>query len=216
MDLNFIRRFLPELLNGTIVTAELAGMAIAAALLLGLVVALAEMSRWRAISTAARAYVEIARNTPLLVQLYLIYFGLAMMNLGVSGFLSGCMALSLQNTAYIAEIYRAGLQSVSRLQVEGGKALGMSRYDVLTIVVLPQAVVRMLPPLFSQFILIVKDTSIVSAIAVGELMEQGKLLSERTASTYEIFLAVAMIYLLITSAVTLFGRFVEHRFAVVR
>ena len=214
VDLTFVARFLPALLEGTLVTLELSILAILAALTLGMVVALGSLSARPVLSLPAGAFVQCMRNTPLLVQLYLVYFGLGMIGIGLSAFVSGLIALSAQNAAYIAEIYRGGLQSVSRTQIEAGKALGMSRREIFELIELPQAFMRVVPPLCSQFIQIIKDTSIVSAIAVGELMHQGKMLSERTAATYEIFVLVGLLYLVITSAVTFATRRFERRFAI--
>lgn len=214
VDLTSVARFLPGLLEGTLVTLELSALAIVAALILGMVVALASLSGRLVLALPAGAFVQCMRNTPLLVQLYLVYFGLGMIGIGLSAFLSGLIALAAQNAAYIAEIYRGGLQSISRTQIEAGKALGMSRREIFELIELPQAFMRVVPPLCSQFIQIIKDTSIVSAIAVGELMHQGKLLSERTAATYEIFFMVGLFYLIITSAVTFATRRFERRFAI--
>jgi polar amino acid transport system permease protein len=214
IDTAFVTRFLPNLLQGTLVTLELSVLAIAVALVLGLVVAVAALSRRRVPVLAAGAFVQSMRNTPLLVQLYLVYFGLGMIGLGLSAFLSGLIALAAQNSAYIAEIYRGGLQSVSRTQIEAGKALGMGRREVFELIVLPQALMRVVPPLCNQFIQIIKDTSIVSAIAVAELMHEGKMLSERTAATYEIFFIVGLIYLIITAAATFGTRLLERHFAI--
>src|SRR5258705_2596375 len=154
----------------------------------------------------AGAFIQCMRNTPLLVQLYLVYFGLGMIGLPLTAFVSGLIALTAQNSAYIAEIYRGGLQSVNRTQIEAGKALGMSRRDIFELIQLPQAFMRVVPPLCSQFIQIIKDTSIVSAIAVGGLMHQGKMLSERTAATYEMFAMAGLFYLVLTSVVRSAGR----------
>ena len=214
IDLSFVARFLPALLEGTLVTLELSVLAIAAALILGMVIALAALSGRNVLMLSAGAFVQCMRNTPLLVQLYLVYFGLGMIGFGLSAFVSGLIALTAQNSAYIAEIYRGGLQSIGRTQIEAGKALGMSRRDVFELVELPQAFMRVVPPLCSQFIQIIKDTSIVSAIAVGELMHQGKMLSERTAATYEIFVMVGLFYLVITAIVTFATRRFERRFAI--
>ncbi len=214
VDLTSVARFLPGLLEGTLVTLELSALAIVAALILGMVIALASLSGRLVLALPAGAFVQCMRNTPLLVQLYLVYFGLGMIGIGLSAFLSGLIALAAQNAAYIAEIYRGGLQSISRTQIEAGKALGMSRREIFELIELPQAFMRVVPPLCSQFIQIIKDTSIVSAIAVGELMHQGKLLSERTAATYEIFFMVGLFYLVITSAVTFATRRFERRFAI--
>lgn len=213
-DLSFVARFLPDLLEGAVITLELSTLAIAAALVLGLAVALAGLSGRKPLSLTAGAFIQSMRNTPLLVQLYLVYFGLGMIGIGLSAFVSGLIALTAQNSAYIAEIYRGGLQSISRTQIEAGKALGMRRRDIFELVELPQAFMRVVPPLCNQFIQIIKDTSIASAIAVGELMHQGKLLSERTAATYEIYIMVGLFYLVMTSTVTFATRRFESRFAI--
>jgi His/Glu/Gln/Arg/opine family amino acid ABC transporter permease subunit len=215
VDLTFVARFLPALLEGTLVTLELSVLAIVAALVLGMLVALGSLSGRLIFSVPSQAFVQCMRNTPLLVQLYLVYFGLGMIGIELSAFVCGLIALSAQNAAYIAEIYRGGLQSVSRTQIEAGRALGMRARQIFELIELPQAFMRVVPPLCSQFIQIIKDTSIVSAIAVGELMHQGKMLSERTAATYEIFVIVGLLYLVITSAVTLATRRFERRFAIV-
>ena len=214
LDVNFILRNLPPFWKGLVVTVELSLLAIGVALVWGLVVAFARMSSRWPLRTAAAAYVELVRDTPVLVQMYFIYFGFAMAGFGLTGFVSGLLALSLQNGGYIAEIYRAGIESVSMRQVEGGKALGMSYWDVMSLVVLPQALVRVIPPLANQFIVIIKDTSLVSAIAVAELTQIGKLLTERTAASYEVFLTIAALYLIMTGIVSGLSRLAEHRFAV--
>jgi polar amino acid transport system permease protein len=214
LDWRFVERSLPFFLSGLTVTLELSILAIAIAIVWGLAVAFGRMSRYRALRAAAGGYIELVRNTPLLVQMYFIYFGFAMAGYGLSGFLSGLLALSLQNGGYLAEIFRAGIQSISVLQIEGAKALGMRRGLILRLVVLPQAVVRVIPPLGNQFILIIKDTSLVSAIAVGDLMQAGKLLSERTGASYEIFVILALFYLALTSLVAGIQRLLEARLAV--
>lgn len=213
-DWRFILRSFPFFLSGLAVTLELSFLAIAIAIAWGLAVAFGRMSRSWALRALAGTYIEIVRNTPLLVQMYFIYFGFAMAGYGLSGFVSGLLALCVQNGGYLAEIFRAGIQSISVLQIEGAKALGMRRWLTLRVVVLPQATVRVIPPLASQFILIIKDTSLVSAIAVGDLMQAGKLLSERTGASYEIFLILALFYLVMTSLVAGIQRLLETRFAI--
>jgi polar amino acid transport system permease protein len=204
-------RYLPVFLEGALVTVELALSAIVIVIVWGLVVAAARLSRRRGLAVLAGGYIQLMRNTPLLVQIYFIYFGFAMAGFALSGFGSGLLALCLQNGAYVAEIYRGGLQSLSAKQIEGGRALGMTPWLTFRIVVLPQAVARVVPALGNQFVLILKDTSIVSAIAVGELTHVGKLLSERTAATYEIFFVLAAFYLIMTSVVTTLVRLYERR-----
>jgi polar amino acid transport system permease protein len=209
----FLVRYLSVFLEGALVTVELALASIAIVIVWGLVVAAARLSRGRVLAGLAGGYIQLMRNTPLLIQIYFIYFGFSMAGVGLSGFASGLLALCLQNGAYAAEIYRGGLQSLSIKQIEGGRALGMTPWLTFRIVVLPQAVARVVPALGNQFVLILKDTSIVSAIAVGELMHVGKLLSERTAATYEIFFVLAAFYLVMTSIVTMLVRLYERRVA---
>jgi His/Glu/Gln/Arg/opine family amino acid ABC transporter permease subunit len=213
-DLNFVIRNLPIFGNGLVVTVELSLLAIFFAMVWGLVVAFGRIARSRLPRTLASAYIELVRDTPVLVQMYFIYFGFAMAGFGLSGFMSGLLALSLQNGGYVAEIYRAGIGSISVRQIEGGKALGMSPWDVMSLVVLPQALVRVIPPLANQFIVLIKDTSLVSAIAVADLTQTGKLLTERTAASYEVFLTVAVFYLAMTGIVSGLSRLAERQFAI--
>src|SRR5580704_12278098 len=214
LDFHFILRNLPLFGKGLLVTVELSALAIVAAMLWGLVVAFGRMSQFRALRLLATGYIEVVRDTPVLIQMYFIYFGFSMAGFGLSGFVSGLLALSLQNGGYVAEIYRAGIESISIKQVEGGKALGMSRRDVMSIVILPQALVRVIPPLANQLIVIIKDTSLVSAIAVAELTQIGKLLTERTAASYEVFLTIAAMYLMMTGIVSGLSRLAERHFAI--
>ncbi|HEV8032838.1 MAG TPA: amino acid ABC transporter permease [Stellaceae bacterium] len=213
-DLNFVIRNLPIFGNGLVVTVELSLLAIFFAMVWGLVVAFGRIARSRLPRTLASAYIELVRDTPVLVQMYFIYFGFAMAGFGLSGFMSGLLALSLQNGGYVAEIYRAGIESISVRQIEGGKALGMSPWDVMSLVVLPQALVRVIPPLANQLIVLIKDTSLVSAIAVADLTQTGKLLTERTAASYEVFLTVAVFDLAMTGIVSGLSRLAERQFAI--
>jgi His/Glu/Gln/Arg/opine family amino acid ABC transporter permease subunit len=212
LDLNFIARLMPELLEGAEVTVELALLTMVVCLVWGLVVALAQATRGP-LGWLAGAYVQIARNTPLLIQMYLVYFGLSMAGIPLSGFMSGLLALCLQNGAYVAEIYRGGLQSVSARQFEAGRALGMRRVALYRIVVLPQVVARVVAPLANQAISITKDTAQVAAIAVMDVMKVAQVWVESSANTYDVFLAVALIYLVLTSIVTVIARFAEQRLA---
>src|SRR5258708_1098614 len=157
-DLRFLVRLLPELLEGAKVTVELALLTMAICLVWGLLVALAQSAKGP-LSWLAGAYVQLVRNTPLLIQMYLVYFGFSMAGFGLSGFASGLLALCAQNGGYVAEIYRGGLQSVSIRQFEAGRALGMRRRTLYTTVILPQVVAPGIPPLTNPHIPILTDTS---------------------------------------------------------
>ena len=211
-DPNFIARLIPALLEGAEVTVELALLTIGICLVWGLAVALAQAARGP-LGWLAGGYIQIVRNTPLLIQLYLVYFGFSMGGFGLSGFASGLLALCLQNGGYVAEIYRGGLQSVSLRQYEAGRALGMRRWTLYSTVILPQVVARIIPPMTNQSISIIKDTSQVAAIAVMEIMKISEIWVETSANTYDVFLGAALIYLVLTSAASLAGRLFERWFA---
>ena len=211
-DPHFIARLMPALLEGAEVTVELALLTIAICLVWGLAVALAQAMRGP-LGWLAGGYIQIVRNTPLLIQLYLVYFGFSMGGFGLSGFASGLLALCLQNGGYVAEIYRGGLQSVSLRQYEAGRALGMRRWTLYSTVILPQVVARIIPPMTNQSISIIKDTSQVAAIAVMEIMKISEIWVETSANTYDVFLGAALIYLALTTTVSLAGRLFERWFA---
>ena len=214
LDFSFIQRNLPLFLDGMIVTVQLAALAIAISLAWGLVIARARMSRVAPLRWLANAYIELVRNTPVLVQIYFIYFGFAAVGFHISGFMSALLALAAQNGGYMAEIYRAGIQSISIKQIEGAKALGMRWRTIMSMIVLPQAIVRVIPPIGNQSILVIKDTSLASTVAVAEMMQVGKMLTERTAASYEVFFTLAALYLVLTGVVALAFRVLERRLVI--
>jgi His/Glu/Gln/Arg/opine family amino acid ABC transporter permease subunit len=213
-DLNFLARLFPALLEGAEVTVELAVLTMAICVVWGLVVALGQATRGP-LGWISGAYIQVVRNTPLLIQMYIVYFGLSLAGIPLSGFSSGLLALCLQNGGYVAEIYRGGLQSVSARQFEAGRALGMRRWPLYRSVILPQVIARVIPPLANQGISITKDTSQVAAIAVMEIMKVAQVWVESSANTYDVFLAVALIYLVLTSVVSLGARVAERQLAFV-
>src|SRR5258708_39365938 len=203
---------MPALLEGAEVTVELALLTIAICLVWGLVVALAQATRGP-LGWLAGGYVQIVRNTPLLIQMYLVYFGFSMGGFGLSGFASGLLALCMQNGGYVAEIYRGGLQSISARQYEAGRALGMRRWTLYRVVVMPQVIARVIPPLANQGVSIIKDTSQVAAIAGMDIMKIAQIWVESSSNTYDVFLGVAIIYLCLISLASLAGKLFERRLA---
>ncbi|MDB5401982.1 MAG: Glutamate transport rane-spanning protein [Rhodopila sp.] len=214
IDVHFLARLFPALLEGAEVTVELAVLTMAICVVWGLVVALGQATRGP-LGWAAGAYIQIVRNTPLLIQMYIVYFGLSLVGVPLSGFASGLLALCLQNGGYVAEIYRGGLQSVSARQYEAGRALGMRRWTLYRSVILPQVIARVIPPLANQGISITKDTSQVAAIAVMEIMKVAQVWVESSANTYDVFLAVGLIYLVLTSVISVGARVAERQLAFV-
>jgi polar amino acid transport system permease protein len=202
---------IPLLAEGLSTTLALAVPAILLSALWGVPVVVGLLARRRVVAAVARGYVELVRNTPVLVQMFFIFFGSGVLGYPLSGFTAGLIALVLQNGAYAAEIYRAGIQSVSTRQVEAGLAIGLLPSQAFRIVVLPQALRKVIPPLANQGTLIIKDTSLVATISVAELTFQARLLADRTAAVFEIFAALALFYIVLTSVFTLGMRLLESR-----
>lgn len=204
--------FVPgPLLDGLGMTVRIALSGLVLATLAGFGAALLRLSPWAAGRGLAHAYIGCLRNTPLLLQLFFVYFLIAPM-IGVGPFGAAVLALGLFEGAYMAELFRAGLQSVPRAQWEAGISLGLGAWGTLRMVMLPQAVRRILPPLTSQLVSLIKDTSLVSAIAVADLTMQAQVVIADTFLAFEIWLIVAALYLLLTLCVAVPARWLERRY----
>jgi His/Glu/Gln/Arg/opine family amino acid ABC transporter permease subunit len=214
LDLNFIARNLPLFIEGVTITVALAAAGGVGALCGGGLVVAGTTSRVRPVRAVAQAYVEAMRNTPVLIQMFLIYFGLATFGIRLPAFASALLALVMQNSAYVGEIYRAGFRSVSRRQYEAALALGLLPRTAILTMIMPQALRRVIPPLASQLVIILKDSSIASTITVAEVTQVGKLVLERTAAPYEVFATLAMIYLALSTIILGTSRLLERVFPV--
>lgn len=198
------------LLTGLGVTLKVCGLALVCALVFGLLGALGRLSRGILARTLARAYVETIRNTPLLVQIFLVYFVLAPV-LSLPRLWAAVLSLALFEGAYIAEILRAGIVGIERGQWEAAGSLALSPWQTYRHVVLPQAIRRVLPPLTGQTVSLVKDSALVSVIAVYDLTMQGRAIIAETFLTFEIWFAVAGVYLVLTLSLSTLSRHLEHR-----
>lgn len=207
-------RLYPSLISGFAITIAVGLTAMPLALLGGLVLLPLRMWMGRTAKLAVGAYIEFMRNTPLLLQIYLIYFGLPLLELYPSEFICGVIGIALQHSAFLVEIYRGGIEAISQRQWEAARAIGMSQTKALRHIILPQAGLRILGPLGNQLVILVKDTSLVSAIGVAELTMTGKVAIERLAVSIEIFLAIALLYLILTTLLGAGLRIIEHRVAV--
>jgi polar amino acid transport system permease protein len=195
-----VEQYLDRFAEGLENTLIAAGISLVAAIILGTFLAFGRMSSRTALWRPVAAYVEFIRATPLLVQIYLIYYGLPFLVPATgrwSELTLGTLALSLHNAAYMSEIVRAGVASVPRGQVEGGKAVGMSYLQRLRYIVLPQAFANILPPLLGQTAVLIKDTSLLSIIAVFDFLSAGLLLNSERVRPNESFLTIAVGYLAI-------------------
>lgn len=211
IDFSFVTRVAPTLADGLATTILLAVPAILLAAAWGIVVVMGLLARSRVLASITRGYVEVVRNTPILVQMFFIFFGSGYAGYPVSGFTAGLLALVLQNGAYAAEIYRGGIRAVTHRFAEAGLALGLTPRRAFRLIVLPMAIRNVIPPLSNQGVLIIKDTSLVATISVAELTFQARLLADRTAAVFEIFFTLALFYLVLTAVFSGGMRLLERR-----
>jgi polar amino acid transport system permease protein len=183
------------LLDGAVLTLQLSAITMAAGLVIGIVGALARSWGPRPVRLVAASYVEMIRNTPLLIQLFIVFFGLPSAGLRLDATTAAMAALSINLGAYATEIIRAGIQAIHKSQVEAGLALGLSRLQVFRYVVLFPALKVIYPALASQFILLMLATSIVSQISVPELFHNASVLQSRTFRDFEVYIVAAAMYL---------------------
>ncbi|OUL28919.1 ABC transporter permease subunit [Nostoc sp. 106C] len=199
-----IWRSFPTLLQGALVTLQLTVFSVVLGLVGGSLIGIVRLSRIPSVRWVARAYVDFFRGTPLLVQIFMIYFGIPAIaqELGFTfsfdRLVAGVVALSLNSAAYIAEIVRAGIQSIEPGQAEASQSLGLSAVQTMRYVIFPQAFRRMIPPLGNEFISLLKDTSLVAVIGFEELFRKGQLIVADNYRAFEIYAAVAVVYLCLT------------------
>jgi His/Glu/Gln/Arg/opine family amino acid ABC transporter permease subunit len=205
-----IPRHLPFLLEGALVTLELSIVSMAFALVIGLACAVGRTSGNATLAWLVAAYVEVMRDVPLLVVLLVIYFTLPQIGISLPGFWAGVLGLSLNVGAYLSEVFRAALGSVDKGEQEAGLSMGMSRATVFRRVTLPQAMRIAVPTVGGFFIALLKDSSLVSFIAVSELMRQGTILISNTFRSMEIYFMVAMVYFVMSFVASRIVRRVEH------
>jgi polar amino acid transport system permease protein len=200
------------LLWGLWLTLKLSALSLLFALVIGVVAGLGRVAHNPAARALAATYVELIRGTPLLVQIFIFYFFVGTV-LNLSAFTAGVAALAVFTGAYVAEIVRAGIEAVPRGQMEAARSLGMSYPQAMRHVVLPQALKKSLPALAGQFINLIKDSSLVSIMALTDLTKAGREVVSSTFSPFEVWFTVAAMYLLLTGALSLWVRSLERRFA---
>jgi polar amino acid transport system permease protein len=193
--LELFQRFLPEFLKGTAVTLELTAVGLTLGFVLGLLLALSRIYGSKPLKAIAIGYIEIFRGTPLLVQLFLIYYGLPSLGLTLSQTLSAYLALGLNSAAYQAEYLRGSIQAIGASQMTAGRAIGLSRWQTIWYVILPQALRLMIPAWSNEPISLLKTTAVVFLIAVQDLMAKAKRAATATYDPIGSYLAVAVIYL---------------------
>ncbi|MBS4021354.1 MAG: amino acid ABC transporter permease [Dethiobacter sp.] len=211
---------LPLLYKGVSLTLQLTVIAVGIGTVIGLFVSLLRVSRFKPFIWFSKSYIDFLRGTPLLVQIFLVHLGGPQLFTELLGrqvtfhpMMSAIIALSLNSGAYIAEIFRGGIQSIERGQMEAARSLGMTYGQAMRYVILPQAFKRSIPPLGNEFIAMLKDSSLVSVIALQELMMAGRIIAGRTFRPLETFTAIAVLYLIMTMTISQFVSYLERRFA---
>ena len=215
MDFNveIMKSAFPLLLAGAGITLEITALSVAFGMLIGIIIALIRLSRLKPLRWLGNVYVDFIRGPPRLVQIFLVYFALpGLIGHRVDAFFAAIAACSINSGAYVAEIFRGGIQSIDIGQMEAGRSLGMSWWQTMRYIILPQAFKRIIPPLGNEFIAMLKDSSLVSVIGFEELTRRGQLIIARTYASFEIWMAVAIIYLILTFTVARLTGLLERKF----
>lgn len=215
MDSSYIQAILPSLLNGTLQTLQIFFLTLLFSLPIGLPIALGSISKFAPMRVISKVYIWIFRGTPLMLQLFFVYYGLPILfgaAFRMQNLTAAVVTFSLNYAAYFAEIYRAGIQSIDAGQHEAAKTLGFSRWQTMRMVIIPQAIIRIIPPVSNEVITLIKDTALVTAIGVAELLKAAKDANNRDVNPTAFFLA-AIIYLALTFLLTLLSQWLERRFS---
>ncbi len=200
-DFSFLAEYWPELMRGLWLTVKLSAVTISLGYVVGTLLAIGRTSPRRWVRKLSGVYVEVIRNTPLLVQMFLIYFGLASLGWKLNADICAVVAIVINISAYTCEIMRAGIESIRQGQLEAASCLGLSRLQTLLMIVLPPATERVYPALTSQFILIMLTTSVVSQISAEELTSIAARIDSITFRSFEIYLVVALLYIMLAALV---------------
>jgi polar amino acid transport system permease protein len=211
LDWNIIVHYFPFLLSGAMLTLKISVLSLVLGLAFGLTGALCKLAHNPLLRWPAKFYIWLIRSTPLLVQLFIIYFGFPQIGIDLGPFLSGVLGLALNVGAYNAETIRGGIISVPKGQTEAARSLGMSATQAMRRIVLPQALRIFIPPLGNNFVILIKDTSLVSTITVVELTLTAQRLIGSTYKPFEMYIMAAVLYAVLTTAASMLLVAVERR-----
>lgn len=200
-----------QLLEGALITVEITSVSLLLGCVLGLLAGIGRLNpARRLIYGMCTAYVAAIRGTPLLVQLFILFFGLPQFGILLPAFLCGVLGLGVYSGAYVSEIVRGAIQSIDRGQMEAARSIGLSSSQAMQSVILPQAVVRMIPPLGNEFIALIKNSALVSLLTIHDLMHEGQKIISVSYRSLEVYLAIAVLYFVLTGITTLALRKLEQ------
>jgi len=195
--LKLIKDIIPQLLEGTLITLELTGVAISAGFIIGIFLVLGRLYGNQPVRAFCSGYISVFRGTPLLVQLFIVYYGLPRYGIRLSSFLAAFVGLGLNSAAYQAEYFRGAIQSIDKGQMMAARALGMSRFQCIVSIIIPQALRIVIPSWSNELIYTLKYSSVAYMIGAPELMAQAKFIAAENFRYFEVFLVVAFIYLVV-------------------
>ena len=214
LNVDLMINSLPLLIVGAGITIQITAISVGLGLIIGMFVGIARICNVKVLRALATVYIDFLRGTPLLVQIFLSYFALPMVvGQRVDPFIAAITACGINSGAYIAEIFRAGIQAIDEGQMEAGRSLGMSWVQTMRYIIVPQAFKNVIPPLGNEFIALLKDSSLVSVIGFEELTRRGQLIIARTYGSLEIWITVALIYLVMTLTISRLVSYMEKRLA---
>ncbi|MBU6491219.1 MAG: amino acid ABC transporter permease [Burkholderiales bacterium] len=201
-----------ELAHGALVTIEVTSASLLLGCVLGLLIGIGRLNpRHRFVYGFCTVYLVVIRGTPLLVQLFLLFFGLPQFNIMLPAFFCGVLGLGVYSGAYQSEVVRGAIASIDRGQMEAARSIGMSSAQAMRSIILPQAIVRMIPPLGNEFIALIKNSALVSLLTIDDLMHQGEKIISVSYRSLEVYLAIALVYLVMTGTTSLLLRLAERK-----
>lgn len=218
MNFEFLSKYYQFFIDGTKITISISLCTLILGFMIGIIVCLGRISRSKIISFISGAYIEFLRGTPLLIQIYIIYFGLP--SLGIkfpdlgpisSDYIAAIFALSINSSAYIAEILRSGIQSIDKGQMEASRSLGLDYNMSMRYVIIPQALKNVLPALANEFIVLVKESSIASVIGINDLMYKADIVKGSTALAFEPLIVASIIYFVLTFSLSKLVGLIENK-----
>ena len=205
-----IKEILPYLLKGALFTVIFSASSELIGIIIGMITSIVRVSKIKVLNQLAIIYVDLFRGTPLLIQIIFIYYALPYVGINLPASIAGIAALSINSGAYVSEIFRAGIESIDKGQMEAARSLGMSYMQAMIYVVIPQTIKRVLPPLTNEFVALIKDSSLLSVIAIAELMRTAKEMMTWKMNPSSLT-AAAIIYLIITLPLTRYVSYLEKK-----
>jgi len=210
-DISFVRESFPYLIRGSLLSLQIAGIACSMGLFFGTILAIIQTGANKILRTLVAAYVTLIRGTPMMVQIAIVFYLLPQIGLNLPAFWAATVAIGLNSSAYLSQVFRTGITSIAKGQWEAAQVLGFNKMQTLWYIILPQALRVVLPTLGNEFITLIKDSSLASTIGVKELMKEGQIITSNTYRHVDVYLMVAIIYLVLTSLLSLLLMWLEKR-----